>query len=125
IDQISKAATVIDAGEIAQRNEYSLSETLRDTPGLLVRNLGGPGQATSIRMRGLRADATAILIDGLRFRDVATTQADASSLRSTLNIINVDRVEVLRGSGSSLYGTNAVGGTVNIVTDPGGGQQHG
>jgi iron complex outermembrane receptor protein len=125
IDQISKAAGVIDAEEIAQRDEYSLSETLRDTPGLLVRNLGGPGQSTTVRMRGLRADATAILIDGLRFRDIATTQGDASSFLSTLNVINLDRVEVLRGSGSSLYGTNAVGGTINLVTDPGGGQRRG
>src|SRR5690606_7263053 len=101
IDQISKAVSVIDAAEITQRNEYSLSETLRDTPGLLVRALGGPGQSTTVRMRGLRADATAVLIDGLRFRDVATTQADSSSFFSTLNIINADRVEVLRGSGSS------------------------
>jgi len=121
IDQISKAASVITAAELDQRNEYSLTEALRDTPGMLVRNLGGPGQSTTLRMRGLRADATAILIDGMRFRDVATTQADASSFLSTLNVIHADRVEVLRGSGSSLYGTNAVGGTVNVVTDPGGG----
>lgn len=125
IDQVSKAATVLDAAEIAQRNEYSLSETLRGTPGVLVRNLGGPGQATSVFIRGLRADATAVLIDGLRFRDPSTTQGDASSYLSTFNVINFDRVEVLRGSGSSLYGTNAVGGTVNVVTDPGGGPVHG
>jgi vitamin B12 transporter len=125
VDEVSKAATLISAEDIAARNEYSLAEALRDTPGLLVRNLGGPGQATSIRLRGLRADATAILIDGLRFRDVATTQADASSFTSTLNVINLARVEVLRGSGSSLYGTNAVGGTINVVTDPGGGTPRG
>lgn len=125
IDQVSKAASIIGAEEIAQRNEYSLSETLRDTPGLLVRNLGGPGQSTTVRMRGLRADATAVLIDGLRFRDSATTQADSSSFISALNVIQVDRVEVLRGSGSSLYGTNAVGGTVNVVSDTGGGPLHG
>lgn len=125
IDQVSKAASVIGGEEIDQRNEYSVSEALRDVPGMLIRNLGGPGQATSVRIRGLRADATAMLIDGLRFRDVATTQADASSFLSTLNVINLDRVEVLRGSGSSLYGTNAVGGTVNVVTDAGGGRRHG
>jgi vitamin B12 transporter len=125
IDQISKAASVITAEEIAQRNEYSLTEALRDTPGILIRNLGGPGQSTSIRMRGLRADATAVLIDGLRFRDVATTQADSSSFTSTLNIIHPERVEVLRGSGSSLYGTNAVGGTINVVSDSGGGKTRG
>lgn len=125
IDQVSKAATVIGAAEIAQRNEYSLVEALRDTPGLLIRNLGGPGQGTSIRMRGLRADATAVLVDGLRFRDVASLQGDSASFLSTFNVINFDRVEVLRGSGSSLYGTNAVGGTVNVVTDAGGGKLHG
>lgn len=125
IDQVSKAATLITAEEIAQRNENSLFEALRDTPGLLVRNLGGLGQGTSIRMRGLRSDATAILIDGLRFRDVATIQGDASAFISNINVINPSRVEVLRGSGSSLYGSNAVGGTVNVVTDPGGGQTHG
>lgn len=125
IDQISKAASIITAEEIAQRNEYSLTEALRDTPGVLIRNLGGPGQSTSIRVRGLRADATAVLIDGLRFRDVATTQADSSSFTSTLNIIHPERVEVLRGSGSSLYGTNAVGGTINVVSDTGGGRTRG
>lgn len=125
IDQVSKAASVITMDEISQRNEYSVSEALKDTPGMLVRNLGGPGQSTTLRIRGLRTDATAVLIDGLRLRDAATTQADASTFTSTLNVINLDRIEVLRGSGSSLYGTNAVGGTVNVVTDPGGGSLHG
>lgn len=125
IDQVSKAVSIIDSEEIEQRNEYSLSEVLRDTPGLLIRNLGGPGQATSVRIRGLRADATALLIDGMRFRDTATIQGDASSFLSTFNVINFDRVEVLRGSGSSLYGSNAVGGVVNVVTDQGGGTLHG
>ncbi len=125
VDQVSKSASLVTAAEIEQRGEYSVTEALRDTPGLLIRNLGGPGQSTTIRMRGLRADATAILIDGLRFRDAATTQGDASSFISTLNVIRPDRIEVLRGSGSSLYGTNAVGGTINVVSDPGGGPMHG
>lgn len=125
VDHISKAVTIIDSQEIAQRNEYSLSETLRNTPGLLVRNLGGPGQFTTVRMRGLRADATSVLIDGLRFRDVASIQGDASGFVSTLNIVNLDRIEVLHGSGSSLYGSNAVGGTINLVTPQGGGPVHG
>lgn len=125
IDEIAKAVSVIGRGEIDARDEYSLSETLRNVPGLVVRNLGGPGQSTSIRSRGLGPSATAILIDGMRFRDAGTTQADASSFLGSLNIINPDRVEVLRGSGSSLYGTNAVGGVVNIVTDQGGSPPHG
>ena len=119
--ETSKAITIIDAQEIQARNENTLSEIVRFTPGVQVRNSGGPGQATSMRIRGLRPDASAVLVDGMRFRDASTIQADATSFLSTLNFIAADRVEVLRGSGSSLYGTNAVGGVVNIVTRPGGG----
>jgi vitamin B12 transporter len=116
VDEIAKAFSSVGAEEVRQRNEYSLVEALRNTPGLLITNGGGPGQNTSIRLRGLRADATAVLIDGLPFRDVATAQADASTMLSTFNFVDLDRVEVLRGSGSSLYGTNAVGGVVNLIS---------
>ncbi len=119
--EASKAITIIDAGDILARNETSLSDIVRFTPGVQVRSNGGPGQNTSMRIRGLRPDAAAVLIDGMRFRDAATLQADATSFLATLNFVAADRVEVLRGSGSSLYGTNAVGGVVNIVTRPGGG----
>lgn len=125
LDEISKAVSTTTREEIQDRNEYTFSEILRTTPGVLITNGGGPGQNTSIRIRGVRPDATAILVDGLRFRDASTTQSDASSFVSNLNFITTGRVEVLRGSGSSLYGTNAVGGVINVVTDEGGGQVHG
>lgn len=125
VDQITKALTVIDSRQILDRNEYKLAGVLSTVPGVQVRNGGGPGQFDQIRVRGLRADATAVLVDGMRFRDATTTQGDASSFLSNLNFIAADRVEVLRGSGSSLYGTNAAGGVVNIVTDEGGGTTHG
>jgi iron complex outermembrane receptor protein len=125
LDEVSKAVSVVTSGEIQNRNEYALSEVLRSVPGVLITNGGGPGQNTSIRIRGVRPDATAVLVDGLRFRDASTTQSDASSFVSNLNFITTERIEVLRGSGSSLYGTNAVGGVINIVTDEGGGPAHG
>ncbi len=125
LDEIAKAVSVVSRSEIDSRDEYSLTESLRNTPGLIIRNLGGPGQSTSIRSRGLGPSATAVLIDGMRFRDSATTQGDASSFLGSLNIVNPERVEVLRGSGSSLYGTNAVGGVVNVVTEQGGAPLHG
>ncbi len=121
LDEISKAVTLITGADIRDRNEYSLSEILRNTPGVLITNGGGPGQNTSIRLRGLRPDAAAVLVDGLRFRDASALQSDASSFVPALHFIGADRVEVLRGSGSSLYGTNAVGGVVNVVTAEGGG----
>jgi vitamin B12 transporter len=119
--ETSKPITIIDAQEIQARNEIALAEIIRFTPGVQIRNSGGPGQSTSMRIRGLRSDAAAILVDGMRFRDSATAQADATSFLQTLNFVGADRVEVLRGSGASLYGTNAVGGVVNIVTRQGSG----
>jgi vitamin B12 transporter len=125
LDQTAKAISLVDVTEIKDRNEYSLSEILRNTPGVQIRNQGGPGQFTQIRIRGLRPDAAQVLIDGMRFRDASTTQGDATSFASTLNFVNLSRVEVMRGSGSSLYGTGAVGGSINMVTDQGGAPTHG
>lgn len=125
LDEISKAVSIVSQEEIRNRNEYSLSDTLRTVPGVWVTNGGGPGQNTSIRIRGLRSDAASVLVDGLRFRDSTTTQGDSSSFMSTFNIVDPDHIEVLRGSASSLYGSNAVAGVVNIVTYEGGAPAHG
>ncbi|HLL14274.1 MAG TPA: TonB-dependent receptor [Pyrinomonadaceae bacterium] len=120
VDEVSKAVTSIVARELDERDEHSIPEALRVVPGLRVQQLGGPGAFVTIKTRGLRNQDTAILIDGLRFRDPSSERGDASSYLSDLNTTNVSRVEVLRGSGSSLYGTNAIGGVVNIITDEGG-----
>ena len=125
VDEVSKALTVIDNQEIDERDEMAIPESLRVAPGLRVQQLGGPGSLTSIKMRGLPSEDTAVLIDGIRFRDAAAPQGDASAFLEDLVATDVGRLEVLRGSGSSLYGSNAVGGVVNIVTDEGGGPIHG
>ena len=125
VDEVSKALTVVRDQEIDERDELAIPEALRVVPGLRVQQLGGPGSLTSIKTRGLPSEDTAVLIDGIRFRDVAAPQGDASGFLEDLIVTDVGRVEVLRGSGSSLYGSNAVGGVVNIVTDEGGGPVHG
>ncbi len=125
VDEVSKAITVVGRKEIDERDEFAVTDALRTVPGLRVQQLGGPGRVTSIKTRGLRNQDTAVLIDGLRFRDPASINGDATSFLSDLVVTNLNRVEVLRGSGSSLYGTNAVGGVFNIVTDEGGGRTHG
>ncbi|MGH9958074.1 MAG: TonB-dependent receptor, partial [Pyrinomonadaceae bacterium] len=125
VDEVSKAVTVVDRRDIDERDESAIAESLRTVPGLRVQQLGGPGSFTSIKTRGLRNEDTAVLIDGLRFRDAAATQGDASGFLEDLMVTDVSRVEVLRGSGSSLYGSNAIGGVINLVTDEGGGRLHG
>lgn len=125
VDQVSKAVTVVQDQSIDLRDEYSLAEALRQTPGLRVEQSGGPGSFTAIRLRGLRNQDTSILIDGMRFRDASAPQSDASGLLQDLMVTSIDRVEILRGSGSSLYGTNAIGGVINVITAPGGGRTRG
>jgi len=124
-DEVSKAVSVVDQQEIDKRDEAAISDALRTVPGLRVQQLGGPGSFTSIKTRGLRNEDTAVLIDGLRFREAAAPQGDASGFLEDLIVTDVSRLEVLRGSGSSLYGSNAIGGVINLVTDEGGGSFHG
>ena len=125
VDEVSKAITVVDRQELDERDESTIAGSLRTVPGLRVQQLGGPGSFTSIKIRGLRNEDTAVLIDGQRFRDAAAPQGDASGFLEDLIVTGVSRVEVLRGSGSSLYGSNAIGGVINLVTDEGGGPFHG
>jgi iron complex outermembrane receptor protein len=125
VDEVSKAVTAVTARDMDERDEATVAEALRTVPGLRVQQLGGPGSLVSVKTRGLRNQDTSVLIDGQRFRDPATPQGDATSFLSDFNVTGASRVEVLRGSGSSLYGTNAVGGVVNLVTEEGGGPFHG
>ena len=116
IDEVSKTVNIINSEEITNRNEFSLTDSLRTIPGFRVQQLGGFGRTATIKTRGLRNQDTAILIDGIRFRDASAITGDASPFLSDLMLTSVSRIEVLRGSGSSLYGTNAIGGTIDFQT---------
>lgn len=116
ISEVSKTVNVISHDEVTNRNEITLTDTLRTVPGLRIQQLGGFGRLASIKTRGLRNQDTAVLIDGIRFRDPAAITGDASSFIADFNSANIGRVEVLRGSGSSLYGTNAIGGVIDLQT---------
>lgn len=116
IDEVSKTVNVIDGQEMRDRADFSLTDTLRTIPGFRVQQLGGFGRTASIKTRGLRNQDTAVLIDGVRFRDASAITGDASPFLSDFTLTSVNKIEVLRGSGSSLYGTNAIGGTVDFQT---------
>jgi outer membrane receptor protein involved in Fe transport len=121
-DEVSKAVTVLNDQEIESKRPISLAEALRGTPGLRVQQTGSYGTITSLRFRGQRNADTAILLDGLRVRDSADINGSALSFITDFTTNDVDRVEILRGSGSSIYGTNAIGGVVNVVPRNGAGE---
>jgi outer membrane receptor protein involved in Fe transport len=121
VDEASKSVTVVDAEQIERRDEYSLIEALRLVPGVRAQQLGGPGSFSKLFIRGLRVVDTSLLMDGLRVRDAADFRGSLNPFLEDLLTNNIDRVEVLRGSGSALYGSNAVGGVINIVPPEGAG----
>jgi vitamin B12 transporter len=116
VEQVSKTVDSIDAQQMRDRADFSLTESLRTIPGFRVQQLGGFGKTANIKTRGLRNQDTALLIDGIRFRDPTAITGDASPFISDFTLTSVDRIEVLRGSGSSLYGTNAIGGVLDFQT---------
>lgn len=120
-DEVSKAVTLINDEQIEAGRELTLSEALRGTPGIRVQQQGSYGTLASIRLRGQRSYDTAILLDGLRVRDAADINGSAVPFITDILPADLERVEILRGSGSSIYGTNAIGGVVNLVPRTGAG----
>lgn len=120
-DEVSKAVTLVEDRQIEARHELTLAEALRGTPGLRVQQQGSYGALTSLRLRGQRNFDTAILLDGLRVRDAGDINGSALPFITDLLPADLDRVEILRGSGSSIYGTNAIGGVINLVPKTGAG----
>jgi iron complex outermembrane receptor protein len=118
-EDAAKAISVLDSQEIEARHELTLAETLRGVPGVRVQQQGSPGALTTVRLRGQRNFDTALLLDGLRVRDAGDINGSALSLMADLTTVSLDRVEVLRGSGSSIYGTHAIGGVVNLIPESG------
>ena len=107
------SVTVIDTNDISARQSHFVADLLRQVPGLSVSQNGNLGGLTQVRMRGAEGNHTLVLIDGVEANDpVSGAEFDFGQLLTT----NVDRIEVLRGAQSALYGADAIGGVVNIIT---------
>ena len=119
LEDAAKTISVLDNQEIEARHELTLAETLRGVPGVRVQQQGSPGALTTVRLRGQRNFDTSVLLDGLRVRDAGDINGSALSLIADLTPVALDRVEILRGSGSSIYGTHAIGGVVNMIPETG------
>lgn len=123
-EEVAKVVSILDDETIEARHTLSLTETMRGTPGIRIQQQGSPGALSTVRLRGQRPFDTALLLDGLRVRDASDINGSALSLFADLVPVALDRVEILRGSGSSIYGTNAIGGVINLVPVTGSGPLH-
>jgi vitamin B12 transporter len=120
LDRTGSAMSVISAEDLATQQTLFVSDALAQTPGLSVTRNGGPGQTTSLYIRGAEAGESLILVDGIRINDPSAP--DGEAVLGDLLVNNINRIEVLRGPQSTLYGSDAIGGVVNVLTQRGGPQ---
>ncbi|MFC5697603.1 TonB-dependent vitamin B12 receptor [Pseudomonas sp. GCM10022186] len=110
------ATTVIDREEIERSQAQSVPDLLRKVPGVTLSNNGGPGKNTTVFMRGSESDHVLVLIDGIKVGSVSNGLTAFQDLPVEL----IERIEVVRGPRSSLYGSEAIGGVIQIFTRKGG-----
>ncbi|WP_374471440.1 TonB-dependent receptor plug domain-containing protein [Phenylobacterium sp.] len=117
-DEVGSAVTVFTAEDIERRQWRTLPDALQLSPGLNVVQTGGPGGRTSVFIRGANANHTKVLIDGVDAND--PSQGGVFDFGAILTT-DIERIEILRGPQSGLYGSDAIGGVVNVVTAAPGG----
>ncbi len=114
-DDITTTLSVITSEDMRAKQAVTVEEVLRDVPGLDVVQSGSRGNTTSVFIRGSNSNQVLILVDGMEVNSVTAGNFDFAHLLTD----NVDRIEVLRGAGGTLYGSKAVGGVINIITKKG------
>lgn len=114
-DKLGTAVTVITNEQIENRQTTYVAEILRDVPSIAVNRSGGAGGATQVRMRGSEANHTLVLLDGAEINDPFQGEFDFAGLLAG----DIERIEILRGSQSALYGSDAIGGVINLIAKRG------
>ena len=109
---VGNAVTVVTGEELRARQIRHAAEALRSLPGVSVSRSGGFGNLTQVRIRGAEGNHTLVLIDGIEANNTADGEFDFSNLSAD----DIERIEIIRGPMSGLYGSNAVGGVINIIT---------
>jgi vitamin B12 transporter len=117
IQRAGSAITIIRADEIAKSAPGSVADLLRGQPGLSIVENGGPGKTSNIQLRGAESRHTLVLIDGIRVNDPSGPASEFDF--ANLALADVERIEILRGPQSALYGSDAIGGVINIITTRG------
>ncbi|SHH22824.1 TonB-dependent receptor domain-containing protein [Pollutimonas bauzanensis] len=104
--------TVIDKKELQKAGQNSVAEILAKQPGMQFYSSGGPQTATGVYLRGANPSQTLVLVDGMRIN--SSIQGGANW--NAIDPATIERIEIVRGAASSLYGSDAIGGVVNIIT---------
>ncbi len=117
VDETLASVSVVDRAEIERLQARSVADALRGIPGFAIANSGGRGQPTSFFLRGSDSDHVLVLIDGVKVGSPTLGPAPFQDFP----IDQVERIEVVRGPRSSLYGSEAIGGVIQIFTRKGGG----
>src|SRR5882672_1178842 len=115
VEQLGASVTVVPGDDVQRYHYETVEDVLRTVPGVEVRRLGSYGKLSTISIRGANPNQVQVLVDGVRVKSPTTGQADLSDISPDL----IERIEVIRGPQSTLYGADAIGGVVNIITKKG------
>lgn len=119
-DKIGSAVSVITGADIEKKKQRLIQDVLRQATAVDVFRFGGPGRQTAVQLRGATPAQTMVLIDGVPNRRPTSDESMLAHISSD----NIDRIEIVRGNQSTLYGANAVGGVINIITKRGSDETH-
>jgi vitamin B12 transporter len=115
-NETGKVLTVIDAEELSRAGGKDLAQILNEQVGLVINGANSnAGKDKSVYLRGAKSEYTLILIDGIPLADPSSVSGGAYDLR-LLSLDQVERIEIMKGSQSTLYGTDAMAGVINIIT---------
>jgi vitamin B12 transporter len=115
LSQLGMTVTVVDKQQIQDQKIQQTSDALREVPGVQVTQSGGPGTETDVSIRGSSSSQVLTLLDGVEVNTGGSGEFDYANL----NTANASRIEVIRGAGGSLYGSSAIGGVINQITEEG------
>jgi vitamin B12 transporter len=119
VDQVIAPISVITKQEIEAYQAKALTDVLRRLPGVEVTSNGGLGHTSSVFIRGATSSHTLVLVDGIRFNNSITSGVNFNRIP----LAQVERIEVIRGAASAVYGSDAIGGVINIITQAASGEE--
>ena len=118
VSQLPDSVSIISREQIDQQKATTIFEALRSVPGLNIRKSGSIGRSTEMTIRGSSTSQVLVMIDGVQVNSATTGTFNFANLTTD----NIERIEVVRGAQSTLYGSDAMGGLINIVTRKGKGE---